>query len=333
LQISSPDERSEYEFRAQREQAAYRECTNVHDLPPIHDYWHFRHLLPKFRAFGFSSPGEMFQIELEKRCRSRSKKQRIVSIGSGNCDLELDLALFLKGRGLENFVIECLDLNADMLERGLAAAVAKGVPGHIEVQRCDFNSWEPLREYDVVLAHQSLHHVVNLEGLYRAIYGSLVPDGVLITSDMIGRNGHMRWPEALVIVHEFWRQLPGGYRYNQQLKRYEDLYDNWDCSKEGFEGIRAQDVLPLLVEHFHFEMFLGFGNVIDPFVDRGFGHNFWPQTEWDRNFIDRVHERDEAEMRAGTIKPTHMLAVLQKEAPERMRYLKPMTPEFSIRTP
>ena len=41
-----------------------------------------------------------------------------------------------------------------------------------------------------------------------------------------------------------------------------------------FEGIRAQDILPLLVERFTFDEFIGFGNVIDPFVDRSFGPNF-----------------------------------------------------------
>jgi len=31
---------------------------------------------------------------------------------------------------------------------------------------------------------------------------------------------------------------------------------------------------------------------------------------WDREFIDRVHERDEAELAAGRIKPAHMFAVM-----------------------
>jgi hypothetical protein len=111
------------------------------------------------------------------------------------------------------------------------------------------------------------------------------------------------------------------------------VYENWDCSNEGFEGIRAQDILPLLVKNFNFELFVGFGNVISPFIDRGFGHNFDPEREWDRAFIDRVHERDEAEMRAGRIKPTQMLAVLRNEEVAEPKYHPPLTPEFCIRTP
>ncbi len=321
----------EYELRVEREKLAYRDCLDVHVLPAIHNYWHVQHLLPKFHPFGFSHPTEMFQIELEKKCRSSSRWQRILSIGSGNCDLELDLVVYLRARGVDNFVVECLDLNPTMLERGLAAAREKGVSEFLEAQPCDFNSWKPVHDYDAVVASQSLHHVLNLEGLFQGIFDSLTREGIFMASDMIGRNGHMRWPEALEIVHEFWRQLPGGYRYNHQLRRYEELYENWDCSADGFEGVRAQDILPLLVERFHFELFVGFGNVIDPFVDRGFGHNFHPETDWDRNFIDRVQERDDQEMRSGRIKPTHLLAVMQKDAPASMRHLAPMTPEFSVR--
>ena len=64
--------------------------------------------------------------------------------------------------------------------------------------------------YDAVIANQSLHHVSNLEGLFAAIKDALSPQGRFITSDMIGRNGHMRWPEALDIIHDFWRQLQIG---------------------------------------------------------------------------------------------------------------------------
>ena len=37
-------------------------------------------------------------------------------------------------------------------------------------------------------------------------------------------------------------------------------------------------------------------------------------ADWDRQFIDRVHARDEAEMAAGHLTPTHLLAVLTKTA-------------------
>src|SRR5438046_10396474 len=91
---------------------------------------------------------------------------------------------------------------------------------------------------------------------------------------MIGRNGHMRWPEALWIVREIWDRLPRKYKYSHQMRRYDDYFENWDCSTEGFEGIRSQDILPLLIELFSFEVFYCFGNLIDVFVDRSFGSKY-----------------------------------------------------------
>jgi hypothetical protein len=175
--------------------------------------------------------------------------------------------------------------------------------------------------------------VLNLEGLFEAIKTSMKPGGWFMTSDMIGRNGHMRWPEALAIIQELWQELPDSYRFNHQLKRQETIFEDWDCSVEGFEGIRAQDILPLLIQNFSFDLFIPFGNIVDAFIDRGFGHNFNASGEWDRAFIDRVHARDEAEMRHGSIKPTHLVAVMAVGREGRELCLEGMTPKFCMRDP
>jgi hypothetical protein len=148
---------------------------------------------------------------------------------------------------------------------------------------------------------------------------------------MIGRNGHQRWPEALTFVNQLWEELPERYRYNHALKRTERKYENWDCSIDSFEGIRAQDILPLLVNRFQFDLFVGFGNIIDIFVDRAFGPNFDPEHEWDRSFIDRVHTLDVEQMAKGVVKPTHMYAAMTKRPVTHPRFHEPLTPEFSIR--
>lgn len=142
-----------------------------------------------------------------------------------------------------------------------------------------------------------------------------------------------RLPEALEIVQEYWRELPEPYRYNVQLRRHEAEFGNWDCSVVGFEGIRAEDILPLAVQRFGFDLFIGYGNLVDPFIDRGFGPHFDPQRDWDRDFIDRVHVRDEAEMLAGRITPTHMLAVMRRDRSAVPEVWKHLTPSFCLRQP
>jgi SAM-dependent methyltransferase len=293
-----------YEDSLAAEKKIYENCVDVHNLPPIFHYWSNRHLLPKLQSHGFTSPTDMFAQHLS---RTGPRPVHLLSLGSGNCDLEIALASTLTA----DFTFDCIDLNPAMLDRGRQAS---GLSPNFNFITADLNTWTATAEYDAVIANQSLHHVVNLEGLFDQIKQSLRPGGQFLISDMIGRNGHQRWPEALDIVHEFWRKLPPSYRFNQIFGCYEELYQNWDCSVQGFEGVRSQDILPLLLDRFHFRLFLGYGNVIDPFIDRAFGHHFDPAKEWDLAFIDQVHQRDEQELASGRLKPTHMLAVVTNES-------------------
>jgi len=236
----------------------------------------------------------------------------------------------LRERGIERFSIECLDITTPMLDRGRALVASMDLSCHFRFTCGDFNLWQPQESYDVVMANQSLHHVTDLEHLFEAIRTAIGEGGIFITSDMIGRNGHQRWPEALAIVREFWRELPEGYRYNRQLRRHEPEFLDWDCAVEGFEGVRAQDILPLLVQRFGFDLFYAYGNVIDPFIDRGFGPHFDPDRASDREFIDRVHARDEAEILAGNITPTHMIAAMRRSQLGLVRSWRHLTPAFCV---
>ncbi len=324
-----------YLNRLAREQEIFDDQHEVHDLPEIFHYWSNTHLRPMLDAFGFSSPDEFFANTFAlAHAEASFRPVRFASLGAGNCDTEVRVAKLLVARGLSDFTIECLDINEAMLERGRHLALENGLADQVTTSLVDFNSWTPASDaYAAIMANQSLHHVMHLERLFSAVSQGLAPDGRFMTSDIIGRNGHMRWPEALDIVQEFWNELPASYRWNVQLQRHEEQFGNWDCSNEGFEGISAEDILPLLVEHFDFELFLPYGNLIDPFIDRSFGPNFDAEAAWDRDFIDRVHARDEFEMAKGAITPTHIIAVMRQRPFAGNRLVRgSLTPEHCMRS-
>jgi len=322
-----------YEAMMAREVANYRSVENVHDLPGIFHYWSNKYLVPKYQEFGFSSPNSFYLQYMTLVCAKQTGAARFISCGSGNCDTEVGLVESLAGNGVSNFVLECLDVNPHMLERGKRLAQEKQVLDRLRFTQADINSWQPQGLYQIVMANQALHHFVELETLFDKVHDSLGLDGFFLTDDMIGRNGHMRWPEALEVFNTLWRELPERYKYNHLLKRTEIEYENWDCSKEGFEGIRAQDILPLLIKKFHFELFVGFANIIDIFIDRCFGHNFDPASPSDLAFIDKVHSIDEEHLSKGAIKPTHMTAALMKAPSTKMKIHLHLTPEFCVRRP
>lgn len=321
-----------YQARIAAELRNFENCVDVHELPQIFHYWSNKYLAPKLNRFGITDPEQFFFLNVSKfREKHPGKPLRIVSLGSGNCDMEARLARRLLDNGVSGFTIACLDINETMLERGREHARSLHVENQIDPQYGDLNDWRPTGSYDIVMANQCLHHVLELEILFDRIKGALDAAGLFLVSDMIGRNGHQRWPEALAIVNELWRELPDAYRYNRMLKRQEAEYINHDCSTASFEGIRAQDILPLLTQKFYFDLFIPFANVIFVFIDRPFGHNFDANADWDRNFIDRVHERDEAGMLSGTLTPTQMLAVLCKNPVTPTLLDARLTPEFCIR--
>jgi 2-polyprenyl-3-methyl-5-hydroxy-6-metoxy-1,4-benzoquinol methylase len=323
-----------YRLRMLAERLRFRKCASVHALPDIYHYWSNRYLRPKFEQFGATHP-EAFFLQCLQRCRAEGDDRplRFLSIGAGDCAIEVGLAAALAQQAGAPFVIECHDVNRRVLERGRKLADAQGVAAYVRPVLTDLNRWRPEGRYDAVLANQSLHHVVGLENLFDGVANSLSPRGLFVVSDMIGRNGHKRWPEALAIVEAFWNELPPSYRVDRQRGRQQRSYPDVDYSTRGFEGIRAQDILPLLVERFGFDAFIGFANAIDPFIDRSFGPNFSLDREWDRAFIDRVHARDEAAMDSGEIKPTHMLAALCAGRDGEGRFADGRSPRQSIRWP
>lgn len=323
----------DYQDKIQQELNNFAEVTNVHDLPAIYGYWADKHLLPLFRECGFEGVDEFYAKHLVAAAHRVGGHARFISIGSGNCDTEVRVAKLIQEMGLTDFTLECLELNPAMLERGRQDAIANGVERNLQFVQADFNSWVPAGQYTGVMANHSLHHVTNLEGLFDGIKSALHPKGYFITSDMIGRNGHMRWPEALAHVERFWEEIPDSCRYNQLLKRHEREFVNWDCSGEGFEGIRAQDILPLLIERFDFPLFLGFAAVVTPFIDRCFGHNFDHTSPEHQALIDRIHKVDEEGFRTGELKPTQMLAVMSPQPSESHIYARGLSPQASVRHP
>jgi SAM-dependent methyltransferase len=308
------------------------DMTGTLKLPDIFHYWSNEYIAPEMSRFGFSDPEEFFfQHAMAFLKESANQKTNILSIGSGDCAFEIRIVERLLQWRLSNFVLECLEINKDKLEKGRRAVEAAGLDEYFLFSCDDSNSWKPFRRYGLVLANQSIHEVYNIESLFDSVKGSLKPDGLFIIFDMIGRNSDMRWPEAVDALNPFWDELPDSYRYNRVLNRQEEKFVNHDASIGQLGGMRSQDILPLLMERFNFNFFFPYGNIIFVFIDRAFGHNFDAGTDWDRDFIARVQTRDEAGILSGELKPTSMLAVLTKEENDMTLRHPALTPRHCVR--
>ena len=183
---------------------------------------------------------------------------------------------------------------------------------YIKIVEADLNLNPPDAQFDMIMAHHSLHHIIELERIFDYSKSHLKERGIFATNDMIGRNGHMRWPETASIVKAIWPMLNDREKWHAQLKRLDDTFTDHDCSTEGFEGVRAQDILPLILARFHPYKFFGTGGFIDPFVDRGYGRAYDASKPEDVEWIKFISRLNDIMLVAGSVKPTVMYAYFTK---------------------
>jgi len=304
----------------------------AHDVPAIFHHWQDTHVQPLLHELGVADAETLFGHFLrDSATRTGNPTPRFLSLGAGDCRLELRLAkAFVKG-GLTEFTIDCVEPNPLLRSRARATALGQGLDQHVVGVAADCNTWRARHRYDGVIANGSLHQVARLERLLDEVQKSMADGAWFVTSARIGRNGHQRWPEALAEVHRCWRELPASHRWNHHLRRSEQAFTDWDSARIGDDGVRAQDVLPELLRRFSLPLFLGYGNVIDPFVGTAFGPNFAPGNAWDRGFVETVHERDEELLANGTLTPTHMYAVMAREAEPVRCHARGLAPEQCVR--
>ncbi len=302
-----------YEDRVRAQIAQYSETVDMHALPEIFHVWSNAFIRPGIeKVFGTASIDECYALAYVE-AKSRTSGTRILSIGCGDGAVEIRVAKLLLERGINDFTFVGVDLSPILLGHFRATLQTEQL-GHLLVPvEADLNKIAVPGEFAMIMANHSLHHIEGLERLFADSHERLQDGGVFATCDMIGRNGHMRWPETEAILQAVWPLLSERQRYNLQLQRLETRYMNHDCSAEGFEGIRAQDILPLMLETFHPYKFMGAGGFVDLLVDRGYGHGFDPSIEHDRNLIQFLGQMNDIMLDAGTIKPTWMMAWFTKD--------------------
>lgn len=333
--IGTSDAEYQRQIQAQIEQHA---DTPIHLMPPIADWLNSTILEPRLEhVTGARGVYEIYARECATAAQ-RTGIDEIVSLGAGDGAVEIPVAKLARDLDLYPFRLRCLELSPVLAERGKAEIERASLGAKVEMEITDLNAPLPLRAPVAgFMAHHSLHHMVRLEELFDGVLQHMHAEGTFVTFDMIGRNGHMRWPEILGPLRQLWPQLPQRLRYDRSQKRDDLWFNDWDCSIEGFEGIRAQDILPLLTKRFRFEKFFAWGGLTDIFIDRRFGFNLRPSEVSDAQFVLALQAAEDRLLEAAVIRPTQMMAAMRaitsKTCPSSPRCFGQRTPERMVRDP
>jgi SAM-dependent methyltransferase len=316
-----------YNQRVAEQIAQYAEVEDMHVLPEVFHFWSHNYVRPGLQSvFGVEAVPDFYTTGI-LQC---GPNPRVLSIGCGDGWLEIEVAKQLAAHGAGQAHIVGADISPILLRRFQEKVTAEGLESTFTLVEQDLNHMDVAGTFSAIIANHSLHHIVGLENVFAFSRGRLRPGGLFITNDMIGRNGHQRWPETEAVLNSLWPMLDEAKRYHRQLRTLHDTFYNHDCSKEGFEGVRAQDILPLLLQTFHPVRFLGVGGFIDILIDRGYGHGYNPNNPNDRALIAFLADTNDMMLDGGLIKPTIMFGWFAAE-PEQERFSRTRSARRSAR--
>ena len=300
--------------------------------PPICVYRTRRYVQPRVsEVFGSSNQNEYYSRPIKARA-AKQDHVNVLSIGSGNGQQEMAIAQRLLRRGCSNFLIEGLEYSEANVAAANKDAEEAGLGKHVRFFTGDFNKLKADRERDVVIANQVLHHVSELEILFDAIAEMIEGGGAFLTRDVIGRNDHRAWPECKELIDRIWEEMPRRYKYSHREERFLEAFPDKDYAQKSFEGVRAQDILPLMLERFSFFRFYAFGGLVERFLNHALGPNFDLKNEDDLAFVNQLEVLNDAGIDSGLIKPTQMLAYATVK-PRQLSCWKDRTPEHCLRVP
>lgn len=139
--------------------------------------------------------------------------ERALSIGCGTGALERDLI-----RRELCGSIDAIDASIQSVAQARRTAALEGYGDAIHYFAGDFNRLSlPHSHYDLVLFHQSLHHVDELEATLSTVMKALTPHGLLYLDEYVGPSRTSWSPRRLAPVRFVYDRLPESLRAHRKL--------------------------------------------------------------------------------------------------------------------
>ena len=236
---------------------------------------------------------------LSQRHAGTGRTVEILSLGSGYCGNELEMA-----RGMRvPYRITCTDLNPALFERARAVADTERLSLAFEEADLNFLKVKP-QGYDLIFAHASLHHVINVEQLFEQMVQGLAPGGLLHLVEVVGKNRKLIWDESERYANALLDLLPASVTSGLRLDVKED--------ESAMEGVRQEAIAECLYrsfrpvfEHWHgaFMRFICTHPDLAPRLD--------PRDPELRRYLDFLIGADDHAVRSGILRPLEIWGVYE----------------------
>ncbi|HEX6010927.1 MAG TPA: class I SAM-dependent methyltransferase, partial [Geminicoccaceae bacterium] len=226
--------------------------------------------------------------------------ERSASLGCGFGNLERDLAR----RGMVREV-DAYDLAEGAVAQARRLAQEAGL-GTVRYHVADLDSLSlPEGSLDAVFAHQAVHHVENLEGLYATVHAALRPGGIFHLHEFVGPS-RFQWTDAqLAAVNNYLFSLPPHLRRLPDGQPKPPLYRpavEAMIAADPSEAVRSADILTALDHLFEVIERRELGGTLLHLALGDIAQNFDTAEPKDRRQLERLFDLEDRMLADGLIR-------------------------------
>src|SRR5664279_1216763 len=235
-----------------------------------------------FINFRVSGDPEVGVAEHWRRTYLSSPAPLALSVGCGFGGFERDA--FRMGLA-ERF--EAIDISSNAVEQAKTYAAEAGLSDRISYSAVDLEREAlPENRYDAIFGISSIHHVKDLEGLFRQCHRALKPGGLFFLEEYIGPSRFQTDPNTLQMINDLLRFLPERYRRSVYLDgRPRETYENpplsWFEENDPSESVRSDEIVPVLGQLFDIVEYRPYGGALLHMLLSGTAGNFDPTVDSD----------------------------------------------------
>jgi SAM-dependent methyltransferase len=263
------------------------------------------------------------------RLGRRIRAKRVLTLGCGHGEFERGLAKYDFAE-----IHEGVDIADGAVAEATRLAKAEGLD-HLRYRVADLNTIRlPECTYDVVFGISAVHHVANLEHLFREVLLSLKPGGYFMLDEFVGPS-QFQWPdEQVAIINEQLDKLPVEFKYaisHPEIIKgcvWRHTLEEMNAADPS-EAIRSGEIVQLLPRYFDIVEFRGYGGtLLHLLLDEIAGH-FLPEDPRGMEYLHSFFALEDQMIASGKFQ--HDFAfVIARRKPTRVQKVLGRTAAYAV---
>jgi SAM-dependent methyltransferase len=242
-----------------------------------------------------------FEYFLHRYLEGKMPVERALTLGSGLGELERGLCQYGFARSHQG-----VDLSDGAVRIAAEKAQAAG-SDHLSYRTADLNTIKLERQaYDVIFGVSSVHHIDNLEHLFRQVQQALKPGGYFFLDEFIGPS-RFQWTNAqLQSMNGQLRLLPKELRRRiSDRKKFKERVIRKTVGEiiasDPSEAARSSEIVPLLTEYFKIVEIKGYGGAILHQLLYDIAGNFCEENAGSLEHLRRLFTLEDELTASGTV--------------------------------